>query len=218
MAKKKSVAMAETPVPYVVTKRDMVPIFYVIVEESFQAVRAIYMPIVMPGVSYGVYDTTILNQFLPDGAHPRYSVCDRPLQSVLSELKDALLAHGGSPEAVRIMLSLGQLDEGDIIVAKEKLTSKGAAPKADAKAEKAKGGGKGNTEALAKARAARAEAGPDTRKITILKKENPYRPDSNRAASFDALKGAKTAEDYKTAGGKAKYLSRWADEGIIKLG
>jgi hypothetical protein len=87
------------------------------------------------------------------------------------------------------------------------------------KAAASKPGRKGNAEALAKARAARAEnAGPDTRKIKILNKENPYRENSGRAAAFNALKGAKTVEDYKSAGGKTKYLSRWAEEGRISLG
>ncbi len=101
-------------------------------------------------------------------------------------------------------------------MAKKKLETKGEAPAA-AKTPAKGGGRKGNPEALAKARAAREDAGPDTRKIKILNKENPYREGSNRAASFDALKGAKTAQDYKDAGGKAKYLSRWAAEGIIEL-
>ena len=95
----------------------------------------------------------------------------------------------------------------------EKLAKKGAAPKAEKAASKSKG----NPDALKKAREARAEAGPDVRKITITNKENPYREGSNRAASFNALKGAKTVEDYKTAGGKTKYLSRWVDEGRITL-
>lgn len=213
MARKKP-AMAETPVPIVLMKRDMVNIYYIVVEESFNAVRALYMPLIVPGVTYGVYDTTILNDYLPDGRAPRYALAERPLQSVLVDLRTALLAHGGTPEAVRIMISLGQLNEEDIDMAKAKLATKGAAPAAEAKTP-AKG--KGNTAALEKARAARAEAGPDVRKITILNKENPYRAESGRAASFDALKGAKTVEDYKTAGGKAKYLSRWVEEGRIKL-
>lgn len=217
MAERKLPETKELRTLRVLTKQGPVRVDYLVVEDSFHAVRCIYHPVVMPGVTYGVYDCTILNQYLPEGSNPRYHQTDRPLQSVLSDLKEALLAHGGTPEAVRIMITLGQLEEGDIIVAKAKLGTKGAEPAAEKTAPAKKSGGKGNAEALAKAREAR-EAGPDTRKIAILKKENPYREGSNRAASFDALKGAKTAQDYKDAGGKAKYLSRWAEDGIIKLG
>lgn len=132
---------------------------------------------------------------------------------------------GATPEAIRLLNGIQPFTAKDVEDMAEKLSKKteapkkAAAPKADKKAADApKSGRKGNPEALAKARAARADAGPDTRKITIVTKENPYREGSNRAASFAALKGAKTAQDYKDAGGKAKYLSRWAEDGLIKLG
>lgn len=134
------------------------------------------------------------------------------------------LRHGATPEAIRHLDGIQPFTAKEVEDMAGKLSKKTEAPAKPAKAEKAPkaekaaSGRKGNPEALAKARAARAEAGPDTRKITIVNKENPYREGSNRAASYDALKGAKTAEDYKAAGGKAKYLSRWADEGHIKLG
>ena len=135
------------------------------------------------------------------------------------------LEGGATPEAIRLLGSIEPFTKKEQDDMTEKLAKKGAAakaPKADkkakgAEAEAPKSGRKGNPEALAKAREARANAGPDTRKIKILNKENPYRDGSNRAASFDALKGAKTVEDYKTAGGKAKYLSKWAEEGRIEL-
>ena len=205
--------------PYaIVDTYGVVQITRLVVAASFGAVVCIYHPLVVPGVTYGVYDTHVLEAFLPDGPYPRYRASERPLQSVLSELRQAMLEHGGTPEAVRHLINLGVLTEGDIIVAKEKLASKGKPAAAEAPAEKpAKGGkGKGNAEALAKAREAK-DTGPDTRKITVLKKENPYREGSGRAASFDALKGAKTVEDYKTAGGKAKYIARWEADGVISL-
>lgn len=153
-----------------------------------------------------------------------------------SWLKSWALEHGATPDAIRLMteawgLTKKEQDEMAKAATKtkaSKLAKKaGAAPADDTakpvggggKAASTKAGRKGNPDALAKARAARAEnAGPDTRKIKITNKENPYREGSNRAASFDALKGAKTVEDYKSAGGKTKYLSRWAEEGRISLG
>lgn len=130
------------------------------------------------------------------------------------------LQQGATAEAIRLLHQHYQpFTEKEAADMADKLTKKTDAPKKGAdKPAAEKKGGKGNPEALKKAREAAAEKGPDVRKITILKKENPYREGSGRAASFDALKGAKTVEDYKNAGGKVKYISRWESEGIIKLG
>lgn len=140
----------------------------------------------------------------------------------LANIRAQALDGGATPEAIKLLGAIKPFTEEEIEVMTAKLAKKkDPAPKADKKADKkateAKAKPKGNPEALKKAREAR-EAGPDTRKITVVEKKNPYREGSNRAASWDALKGAKTAQDYKDAGGKAKYLSRWAEEGLIKLG
>jgi hypothetical protein len=139
-------------------------------------------------------------------------------------LRTTALQKGATPEAIRLLHADKAFTKQEVKQMADKKNEKLAkkAPKAD----KAGGGdgaaapakkSKGNPEALKKAREAAAERGPDVRKITVLKKENPYREGSNRAASFDALKGAKTVDDYKTAGGAVKYISRWESEGIIKL-
>jgi hypothetical protein len=151
--------------------------------------------------------------------------------SHLQHMRAAALRLGASPEAVRMLHDLEPFKKKEIEDMASKLSKKAdakaekpakepKAPKAEkpAKAAKEAAPKKGNAEALKKAREARAEAGPDVRKLKILEKDNPYREGSNRAASFDALKGAKTVQDYKDAGGKAKYLSRWAEEGRIQLG
>lgn len=214
--------------PYALQRRDLITAYYVAVEEItwggvLVAVRAITRPLVMPGLSFGAVDCLIPLQQLPDGATPRYEPANRPLQSVIDDIRSAMLTHGGTLDAVRLLCNLEPLSKKEFEMAKAKLSNKAAkteAPteeKAPAAAPKAKG--KGNAEALAKAREAKAaSSGPDTRKIKITNKENPYREGSNRAASFDALKGAKTVQDYLDAGGKAKYLSRWADEERITLG
>lgn len=135
-------------------------------------------------------------------------------------LRNLAFRDGASPEAVRLLHADMAFTQEEVkkMAAKnaEKLAKKAAPAKAD-KVAGDKPKGKGNPEALKKAREARAEAGPDVRKITIITKENPYREGSGRAASFAALKGAKTVEDYKSAGGKVKYISRWEGEGHIKL-
>lgn len=151
-------------------------------------------------------------------------------------LRALALRDGATPEAIRFLDEVRPFKQKEVDDMASKLSKKTeAAPAAEkpAKAPKAakgkaaatetaedaapKTGRKGNPEALAKARAARAEAGPDNRKIKILTKENPYREGSNRAASFDALKGAKTVDEYVTAGGKKKYISRWVEEGLIEV-
>lgn len=157
---------------------------------------------------------------------------ERVYQTHVQWLKNWALKNGATPDAIRLLKLVTDVtakDEKEMSMA-EKATKAKASNKVAKKAKgadapvggggkAAKANGKGNAEALAKARAARAEnAGPDTRKIKIVNKENPYREGSNRAASFAALKGAKTVEDYKSAGGKTKYLSRWAEEGRIELG
>lgn len=148
----------------------------------------------------------------------------------LSALAALAKRDGATPEAIRLLDGVVPFTQKDVEDMAGKLSKKTeAAPKAAAeKAPKAAKGKaaetgaeapkkKGNPEALAKARAARAEAGPDVRKISIVNKTNPYREGSNRAASYDALKGAKTVDDYVTAGGKKKYISRWVEEGHITV-
>jgi hypothetical protein len=146
-------------------------------------------------------------------------------------LKSQALRCGATPDAIRLMKKVIDLTkkEEDVMARAEKLRKKTAKTATDADAGAVpvgKGGkvaagkkGKGNADALKKARETRAaNAGaPDVRKIKILNKENPYRAESGRASSFDALKGAKTVEDYKAAGGKVKYLSRWEAENRISL-
>lgn len=143
----------------------------------------------------------------------------------LENLRLHALQEGASPEAIRLLNSVRPFTQKEISEMTEKLARKKAPPAKEAKPAKAakasKGEApkrKGNPEALAKAREARAaNATPDTRKITILKKENPYRAESGRAAQFELVKKSKTVQDFKEAGGKIKYVPRWVDEGLISL-
>lgn len=210
----------------------------VALEESFHAVRVIYRSLPYNDVRDSTFERAFITLDKTKGRRDGFLYgpphCSNPgpvTGTWLDNMRNHALEYGASPEAVRLIgLHLPWTKKEEAILA-EKLKSKaeGAKKAAAGKAEKAPkpvaGGGKnadskprkGNPEALKKAREARAEAGPDVRKITIVNKENPYREGSNRAASYAALKGAKTVEDYKTAGGKTKYLSRWVDEGRIKL-
>lgn len=137
----------------------------------------------------------------------------------LEHMRFRALNSGATPEAIRLIHGYLPFTDTEIDDMTAKLAKKDGPSKAKgtpAPKKEGKPKGKGNPEALAKAREAR-ESGPDTRKLTILKKENPYREGSNRAASFDALKGAKTVQDYVDAGGKKKYIARWEEDGIISV-
>lgn len=200
--------------PYVIRSRFDMGWDRLVVAESFHAFRVVSEQLNMGGTMPRVIDTVVLEQHMPSGVMPHYS--NRPetsVQDLISHIRGKMLEGGATPEAVLLIHNLAPFNAKELNIMAEKLAKKGAAPKADKAATKSKG----NPDALKKAREARAEAGPDVRKITITNKENPYREGSNRAASFNALKGAKTVEDYKTAGGKTKYLSRWVEEGRITL-
>lgn len=138
-------------------------------------------------------------------------------------MRTLAMQKGATPEAIRLLHADQAFTKQEVSTMAdkkaEKLSKKGAGAAKPAKAAKAAEAPKkkGNPEALKKAREAAADRGPDVRKITIVAKENPYREGSGRAASWDSLKGAKTVEDYKNAGGKVKYINRWESEGKIKL-
>lgn len=188
---------------------------WLVVGPTFCGLRAIARVPYMPGIQVGVVERVIpdwlLRCYVP--THPE----EASLQSIYQGLKTEMQEHGASALAVQWLGELSPFSEKELKIMGDKLKTK-AAPKADKAAPKAdKPKGKGNPEALKKAREARAEAGPDVRKITVLTKDNPYREGSNRAASFAALKGAKTVQDYKDAGGAIKYIARWAEDGTIKL-
>lgn len=200
--------------PWVIRSRFDMGWDRVVAAESFHAFRVVSEQLNMGGTMPAVVDTVVLKQHMPSGEQPHYSnQPETSVQDLISHIRGKALEGGATPEAILLIHNLAPFTDKELNIMAEKLAKKGAAPKADKAASKSKG----NPDALKKAREARAEAGPDVRKITITNKENPYREGSNRAASFNALKGAKTVEDYKTAGGKTKYLSRWVDEGRITL-
>ena len=214
------------------------------IKKAFVAVQIVPVPMVeclVYSIAYSRVETTRMaadeidldhqgrKQYYVDGDHAMGGPEDMG-KNHLRWLRDsALRNNGATPDAIRLMkmvMKITKAEEADM-AAKDKLAKKTTAKKnttADAGGEPVGGGGKvatkskGNPEALKKAREAKAAAGPDNRKIKIVNKENPYRAESNRASSFDALKGAKTVEDYVAAGGKTKYLSRWESEGRITLG
>jgi hypothetical protein len=208
----------------------------VFLEESFHAYRGIYHDQVMRRI----VDTTIIGKYIADGKASMHEgfIYGQPRDIMVNWQGHAFaqidsLRHlmleldiDATPEAIRLIGLYRPWSKKEEATLAEKLGKKAAKVK-DAASDTAKpvgkGGkvagakGKGNPEALAKARAARAESGPDVRKIKIVNKENPYRAESNRFNAFAALTGAKTVQEYVDAGGAKKYLSRWVEEGRITL-
>lgn len=159
------------------------------------------------------------------------------LQVLLERFKQVSVESGGSPEAIQALSHHVRFTKKEIDIMADKLAKKTApAAKAAAKTPDVPKGTKtkdvgvavakkaGNPEALAKARAARAEAGaaPDTRKLKVLteKGANPYRDGTKAAATFELFKKAKTVQDVKDAAtddhdlGYIRYASR---DGHISL-
>ena len=196
-----------------------------VLERSFGAWR---------GVVYSVAYGYVIDVVMPDSEcslrharDRRYYPWEHNINQLNGEPQDFVthrqairvtaLQQGASPEAVRLLHADQAFTKEEVNTMAEKLKKQADKKKAAPKKADTPKKGKGNPEALKKAREAAKDKGPDVRKITVLVKENPYREGSGRAASWDALKGAKTVEDYKNNGGKIKYISRWESEGRIKL-
>lgn len=133
----------------------------------------------------------------------------RSFKQHLQAFKLFALRDGATPEAIRLLDIHEPLTKEEVsIMAAKKAEKDAPAKKPATKAAKSTKAPKKEGDATPKV---------DNRKITVVEKENPYREGSKRAASWDALKGAKTVEDYKANGGAVKYISRWESEGRIKL-
>jgi hypothetical protein len=61
------------------------------------------------------------------------------------------------------------------------------------------------------------ERARDDRKIVVIKKRNPHRPGSKRAAMFEALKQSATVAEFRTKGYYPSYLTWAAKSSLIKL-
>lgn len=138
------------------------------------------------------------------------------LQSILTRFREECVKNGGTPEAVHLLNPILRFDDKEIAIMADKLTKKPAA-KAAPKTEGAKP--KGNPDALAKAREAKAaaSAGPDKRKISVVKKPHGAREGTSRAALLDNIYKAKTVQDAVDAGVKKSDVSWAAREGYIAL-
>jgi len=191
----------------------------------------------------GLMPTTIS---VPDGKsiRTRWAVTPRDPEREALAFKAQALRHGATPEAVRLLRAMVPISKSEETTMAEKLKAKGAtkssakAPtKGNAKALKEAAADapvkktapakpamnekpanrKGNPEALAKARAARADAGPDKRKITVLKKPHGARDGTARAALLDKIYRSKTVDGADENGVKKADVSWAAKAGYISL-
>lgn len=158
----------------------------------------------VPEVQEGVRHRTIMDWQLPN--YPVINNEEISLQSVLTELKEDALAHGATPEAIYLLGSHAPFSEKEYKEMAAKLKSKAAAKKAPAK--------KAATKAP---KAEKTESGPDTRKITVVKKDHGGREGTKRAAQLDIIYAAKTVQDARDNGAEAGFISWAAREGLIKL-
>lgn len=160
-----------------------------------------------------VDDPNTREQYYVDGGH----VSGGPsamAKTHLSWLRSQALKGGATPEAIRLLhKATGAFTKREENEMAEKLKAKKttksadteglkgaakAAPVAKKDAKGNTGGKRGNPEALAKARAARS-AGPDTRKITALKKPKDIaaRAGSFRHQMLTDLLSSKTVQDFR---------------------
>lgn len=154
------------------------------------------------------------------------------LAAIIERLRAIALQGEASPEAIRLLDTVEPWSEKEKKIMAEKLKAKAANVKtADKEGLKAaaksapvakgagKGGRKGNPDALAKARAARAERGPDTRKVKplIKAKDIAARAGSYRHTMLTNLLNAKTVQDFRDKGHTAGDLAYATKAGIVSV-
>lgn len=214
----------------------------IVVEETFHAVRVVHR-VVYP--EQRVVDYTILREYISvdreasQKEHTIYYVTHAPKHPVLKthidNLRRLALEVGATPEAVRLLGSLEPWSKKEETIMAEKLKAKAKPVKASTDELKAaakstpvakgggkKGGGKGNLDGLAKARAARAaNKGPDTRKIKPLVKAKDLtaRVGTFRRNMLDDLLSSKTVQEWRDKDKKydASCLKFAVDTGIVSV-
>lgn len=175
---------------------------------SFRAVRVVQRRLVV-GTRYAVIDRVIMEADLSN--FNKIPLENSSLQSALLELKQFMLNHGASPEAVQLFHGVMPFTTKELNIMATKLARKPAATKTTAAAKKAparKAPAKAKA-TPAKAKATPAEAFEDTRKIKVLKKEHGAREGTKRAAMLDSIYASKTAQEALDAG-VAKGEIAWA--------
>lgn len=166
----------------------------------------------------GVRDRLIMDWHLPN--YPVLAPDEFPLQSLILELKEEMLLHGATPEAVQLVGAVAPFNEKELQIMADKLKTKTAAKKPAAKADtKAKIAPKKNADATKAARAVsdgkRAEL--YAKKIKVLNKSHGAREGSNRANMLNVVLASKTVQE-AVDGGATMVDVRFAEaQGFISL-
>lgn len=179
----------------------------VVLARTFCGYRAVYR---RPNVDsqVGVLDRVIFDWQFP--LYPKINHEEISLQSILNELKEDMLAHGASPEAVMLVGGHSPFNEEELKVMATKLAAKSGTQKPAAK--KAAAPAKPKAE-----RKAKESAGPDERKITVLKKEHGARAGTQRATMLDAIYKSKTVDEAVKNGATSGDVAWAARSGYISL-
>lgn len=207
--------------PYVLVRGDYLG-KWLVVGHTFCGLRAIGRQVHVDGVTPGVVHRVI------GDAHKRHypEVENIACTSFLQGLKAEMLAHGATELAVQWALEMEPtlFTEKELKIMAEKLQGKGkpAAKKTTAPPKK---GGKGNPEALEKARAAQASRKEaqlaDKRKITITEKgaeKIKKGGESGAVQNLIALKAAKTVGKAIEGGLTMADLNYAEKSGTIEIG
>lgn len=198
----------------------------IVAAETFMGVRVVYERPAMPelgSLGLGVLVAEWHERYLPENnTFPAFSRDENTsLQSGILRIKRSMLDHGATAEAVRLIGELSPFTAKELNSMAEKLKGKAAAPKAD-KAAPAKG--KGNTEALAKAREARTAEGAKDKKYKVLTKlkdiklrENSWTEAMTTAIVNNTSTDAAKAEiaEHKEFGDRRLDFKWAADKGYI---
>jgi hypothetical protein len=210
----------------------------IVVGESFESYRVVYQERYQ--FQDRVTDGTTLMAHIGENEEAarkagliyyRQSSAPELLASIIERLRTIALQGEASPEAIRLLDTVEPWSEKEKKIMAEKLKAKAANVKtADKEGLKAaaksapvakKGGGarKGNPDALAKARAARAERGPDNRKVKplIKAKDIAARAGSYRHTMLTNLINAKTVQEFRDKGHTAGDLAYATKAGIVSV-
>lgn len=144
-----------------------------------------------------------------EGARPDFAPLENTsLQSAVTSIKKAMLDHGASAESIELIGAIEPFSEGELSIMADKLAKK-TPPKADAKKPAAGGKPKGNTEALAKARAEKTAKAAENRKYktTAKLKDIKLRPDSWTERMVTIIMSNNTTDDARAELAKDKTFS-----------
>lgn len=141
-----------------------------------------------------------------DGARPAIVPDENTsLQSSIASIKKAMLDHGAVAEAVQLVGAIEPFSKGELSIMAEKLAKKAPA-KAEAKKPAAGGKPKGNTEALAKARAERTAKAAENRKYkhAVKLKDVSLREGSWTEFMVQTILSHNTTDEAKAEAAKSK--------------